>query len=211
MRMFRVFDKYDDGRIYYWTGCRWSIYPANAKSLYEAEAAQLASDEHCDYEEIVVTTPMRREVVIVFILIQDNKVLSRGITPAALNVTKLDAYAGFKIAIGRIKETDEREIAGVIADVGPLSGAKTWRISSDVDGLYRLVGAGGCPAELVTNRLGVLFGAGKFSDLSDLPMCVVLTAFGPTTPLAVENVAEAIVPGQAPSAERGRGVAQSEE
>lgn len=132
-----------------------------------------------------------------FVLIQDNKVLDKAITPNFLRIDKLDAYAGFKIAIGCINEWGEREIAGVVADVGLLSGAKTWRISSPTDGLYRLIGAAMNPAELVTNRLGVLQGSGEFSDLDNLPMRVVLTAFGPTTPMSTEDVVEALVPGHA--------------
>jgi hypothetical protein len=132
--------------------------------------------------------------MVVFILIQNNKVLDRSITPNFLRLNKLDAYAGFKIAIGRVSQTGGRKIVGIVADVAPLSGAKTWRISSDIDGLYRLIGAAECPAALVTRRLGVMHRAGQFSDSADLPMRVVLTAFGPVTPLSVEDVTEALVP-----------------
>ncbi len=190
--MFRVYDKYDDGRTYYWDGRSWTLGPDCAKLLSQLEASQLARAEQCEYE--AVPTPVERVPVTLFILIQNNRVLDYAIMPRFLRIEKLDVYAGFKIAIGRISEWGEREIAGVVVDVAPLSGAKTWRISSDADGLYRLIGASVCPAELVTKRLGVMQGAGKFSDLANLPMRIVLTAFGPTTPLSVENVVKSLVP-----------------
>ncbi len=176
-------------------GDTWSTNPKDAAHYTELEAARAAKQLACEYEEVSVTPVKRSNLVTVFILIQDNKVIDRCITPNFLRSEKLDAYAGFKIAIGRVSDTGGREIVGVVADVGPLSGAKTWRISSDMDGMYRLIGAAECPAMLVTNRLGVMQGAGKFCNLADLPMRVVITAFGPTTPMSTEDVVEAIVPG----------------
>ena len=190
--MFRVYDKYDDGRTYYWDGLHWSLEPTAAKSMPKAKARQLARDEHCEYEK--VPTPVKTTPAAVFILIQNNRMLGRDILPEFLRTEKLDAYAGFKIAIGRVNGRGKRAIAGVVADVAPLSGAKTWRISSDADGLCRLIGASMCPAELVIKRLDTMHRAGKFSDLANLPMRIVLTTFGPTTPLSVEDVAESLVP-----------------
>jgi hypothetical protein len=195
MRLFRIYYTTGKGINHYWTNGGWSGDPRDAHSMSEARAVTFTKNQpQCDYEEVPITPIKRSDLVTVFILIQNNKVLDRSITPNFLRIGKLDAYAGFKIAIGCINETGGREIVGIVADVGPLSGAKTWRISSPQDGLYRLVGVTDSPVELVTRRLGVMQGAGQFCDLTDLPVRVVLTAFGPVTPLSVEDVTEALVP-----------------
>jgi hypothetical protein len=129
-----------------------------------------------------------------FILIQNDKVLSTAITPTFLRIEKLDAYAGFKIAIGCINDWGEREIVGIAASVAPLSGAKAWRVSSYQDGMYRLINTAICPGTFVIRRLGAMQGAGQFIDLTDLPEQVVLTASGAVTPLSTEDVVEALVP-----------------
>ena len=178
----------DSGVKYYWTNGGWSSRAIDAYLMAEAAAATFASNVgECGYEK--VPPLVWRVRVKLFILIQNDRVIDRAIKPSFLRTKQLDAYAGFKIAIGRIKQDGARSIAGVVADVGPLSGAKTWRISSEADGIYRLVGATRCPAELVVNRLSGMHRNGKFNDLDSLPMRVVLTTFGPTTPLSVEDVA----------------------
>ena len=198
--MYRVYYILSDNRKHYQCGAAEGGYAWTTDSEYatlysKSAVAQVALDLACVYEEVPTTPVKRSDTVTVFILIQDNKVLDRSITPNFLRPGKLDAYAGFRIAIGRINETGGREVVGIVADVGPLSGAKTWRITSPQDGTYRLVGVTDSPLELVTRRLGVMQGAGQFIDLSDLPERVVLTALGPITPRSTEDVIEAIVPG----------------
>lgn len=190
--MFRLYCIGDDGVHYYWTDGDWSSDTRAAALMTEAKASPLADGLVCEYEE--VPTFKRNTPMILFILIQNSKVIDRAITPNFLRLGGLDAYAGFQVAIGHINMRGEKAIVGVVANVAPLSGAKTWRISSDADGLYRLVGAGGCPAKLVIERLKVMQKGGKFDDLSNLPMRVVLTTVGPTTPLSTEDVSELLVP-----------------
>ena len=80
-----------------------------------------------------------------------------------------DIFAGFKIFIGCVNEFGVREIVGIVAEVLPLKGCKTWRITSKIDGYNRLVGPTGAPAELVASRLGGAMGRGDFDDLANLP------------------------------------------
>jgi hypothetical protein len=176
----------------------WSPNPDDAKHYYESEADKVAAQLRCEYEE--APGPQARTngfEVIMFILIQDDVVLDRARAPDALDLSSLDPFAGFKIAIGKVGKAGKREVAGVVADVSPLSDAATWRISSPMDGMYRLIGAAGCPAELVTHRLRVMAGDRQFHNLEQLPTRVVLTenvGQGWLSASKVSKVAGAIVP-----------------
>lgn len=110
-----------------------------------------------------------------FLLTQGDKVLGHADRPEQLSLADLDQYAGFKIALG-YNGADGREIIGIVADVAPLSGCTTWRISSVQDGLHRLINSSGCPARLVRRRLRVMFKQGWFDNLHQLPLPVVITA-----------------------------------
>lgn len=197
--MFRIYYTAARDRKHYWDGESYSTDIDDAKLYHESEAAQLAEDKDCAYEKVHVTPVKRRVAVTLFILLQGNKVIDQAITPSYLYTDRLDVYAGFKIAIGYINEWDKKVVMGVVADVTPLRDAKNWRISSDIDGMYRLINAAGCPAALVVKRLDNLRAAKKFSNLTKLPMRVVLTASlcQQALPLAVNNVVEAFVPGHA--------------
>jgi hypothetical protein len=108
-----------------------------------------------------------------FLLTQGDKVLDHADRPEQLNLDDLDQFAGFKVALGYRGKA--RKIIGIAADVAPLSGCATWRISSAQDGLHRLINSGGCPARLVKRRLRVMFQHGWYDDLTQLPLPVVLT------------------------------------
>lgn len=109
-----------------------------------------------------------------FLLTQGDKVLDNADRPEQLNLTDLDPYAGFKIAIG-YKGHGSHRIIGIAADVAPLSGCITWRITSNQDGSYRLINSAGCPAQLIKTRLRVMFHHGWFDNLHNLPLPVMLT------------------------------------
>lgn len=80
-----------------------------------------------------------------------------------------DIFAGFKVAVGCVNEFGAREVIGVVADVQPLRGARTWFITSKQDGYNRHVGSTGSPDVLVANRLTVMLDDGDFDDLVNLP------------------------------------------
>jgi hypothetical protein len=108
-----------------------------------------------------------------FLLIQDG-VVDYSENPGNLAYSFVDAFAGFQVAIGCVNEFGEREIIGIVADVAPVSGCNTWRVSSYQDGYNRLVGATGSPAAHVRVRLGVLYENGYFADLCNLPQPVTV-------------------------------------
>jgi len=110
-----------------------------------------------------------------FLLIQNDQVVDWTNAPDHLTFGGLDAFAGFKIAVAHVNEFGDKEVIGLAADVAPLSGCTTWRITSNQDGQYRLINSGGCPAELVRRRLRVMFEQGWFEDLANLPLPVVIT------------------------------------
>lgn len=109
-----------------------------------------------------------------FLLTQGNKVLDCADRPEQLSLDGLDQYAGFKIAIG-YRHDATPTIIGIAADVAPLAGCVTWRITSNQDGQYRLINSSGCPARLVKRRLRVMFQHGWFDNLEQLPLPVVIT------------------------------------
>jgi len=108
-----------------------------------------------------------------FLLIQ-NGVVDCSENPGNLAYSFVDAFAGFQVAVGCVNEFGEREIVGIVADVVPVSGCNTWRISSHQDGYNRLIGAAGSPAAHVRVRLGVLYKNGYFVDLCNLPQPVMV-------------------------------------
>jgi hypothetical protein len=108
-----------------------------------------------------------------FLLIQDG-VVDVSDNPATLTYSFIDAFAGFKVAIGCVNEFDQHEIIGIVADVSPVAGCNTWRVSSAQDGYNRLVGAAGSPASHVRVRLGVMYENGDFADLCRLPQPVTV-------------------------------------
>jgi hypothetical protein len=110
-----------------------------------------------------------------FLLIQDDHVVDWDTNPGHLSLAGLDALAGFKIAVAHVNEFGDKEVIGIAADVAPLYGCATWRISSNQDGMHRLVNSGGCPARLARRRLRVMFTQGWYGDLCQLPLPVVIT------------------------------------
>lgn len=104
-----------------------------------------------------------------FLLIQGHKVLDHADRPEQLNLDGFNPYAGFKIAVGY-----RHHVIGIAADVAPLSGCVTWRITSNQDGYHRLINSAGCPTRLVKRRLRVMFHHGWFDDLDNLPLPVAI-------------------------------------
>jgi len=110
-----------------------------------------------------------------FLLIQDDHVVDWDTNPAHLSLAELDAFAGFKVAVAHVNEFGDKEVVGIAADVLPLADCVTWRITSNQDGMHRLVNSAGCPARLARHRLRAMFAQGWFKDLCQLPLPVVIT------------------------------------
>lgn len=108
-----------------------------------------------------------------FLLIQDGLV-DHSDRPDNLMFSLVDPYAGFKVVVGCVNEFKEREVVGAVAEVAPVEGCNTWRVSSIMDGYNRLVGAAGSPASFVRVRLGVMYQNGDFEDLCRLPSPVTV-------------------------------------
>lgn len=109
-----------------------------------------------------------------FILIQNDQVLDHADDPMQLSTTSFDEYAGFKIAVGCLNNWSDCEIIGIAADVAPLP-STAWRISSNQDGMRRLINSATNPLWLVLERLRVMFDQGWFDDLHHLPTPVIIT------------------------------------
>lgn len=114
-----------------------------------------------------------------FLLIQDG-IVDCAECPANLAFSFIDAWIGFKVAVGCINEFGEHEIVGIVADVSRVIGCNTWRVSSSQDGYRRLIGATGSPASFVRARLDVMYRNGDFADLCQLPPAVLIMPGTPT-------------------------------
>jgi len=113
-----------------------------------------------------------------FLLIQDG-IIDCAECPANLAFSFIDAWIGFKVAVGCINEFGEHEIVGIVADVSRVIDCNTWRVSSSQDGYRRLIGATGSPASFVRTRLDTMHRNGDFADLCQLPPAVLVTPNAP--------------------------------
>jgi hypothetical protein len=80
----------------------------------------------------------------------------------------------FQVAVGCINDDGKKEIHGVVANSIPRPGADSYRVSSEIDGRGRRVGASLPSSELIRQRLSVYWQKGRFSDLTTLPQTVVV-------------------------------------
>jgi hypothetical protein len=108
-----------------------------------------------------------------FILIQEG-IVDIANSPAALAFSFLDVFAPFKVAIGCVNEFNKAEIVGIVAEGRPTESCNVWYISSELDGLNRMVGITGRMSDFVRGRLCNYYQSGKFSDLCNLPQMVTI-------------------------------------
>ena len=108
-----------------------------------------------------------------FLLIQEG-IVDCAPRPDTLAYAYIDDTSDFQVAIGCVNEHDEREIIGIVAEAHPVEGAKTWRVSSELDGCNRMVGIAGLMKDFVKKRLRVYWHKGRFSDLCQLPQPVLI-------------------------------------
>lgn len=103
----------------------------------------------------------------IYLLIQGDVVVDRCLIINYLRTERIAEYAGFKIAVGYVDATGKRHVAGVLADVAPLVGCKTWQISGK-DWGGRVINAESLrPAAFIKYELRDLPGTGL--DLRNLP------------------------------------------
>lgn len=113
-----------------------------------------------------ISTPM-------FLLIQDN-VLGVSKVPMRLPFQDLDLTRKWQVVIGTVNEFGNQEIVGLAAEVYPKIDTTCWRISSPIDGDFRLIGTTGAMSDLIYKRLEVLFCKGQYDDVCNLPMPITL-------------------------------------
>jgi hypothetical protein len=108
-----------------------------------------------------------------FILIQGD-VVDEAATPSFLRFDRLNEDRDFQVAVGCINDDGKKEIHGVVANSIPRPDANSYRVSSEIDGHGRRVGASLPSSELIRQRLSVYWQKGRFSDLTTLPQTVVV-------------------------------------
>ena len=108
-----------------------------------------------------------------FLLIQ-GEIIDACERPDKLNFAFVDKVSGFKVAIACINELGSREVIGVVAEVRPMLGCTAWRISSELDGYRRLVGAAGEMRGLLRKRLCTYWRHRLFDDLCQLPQLILI-------------------------------------
>jgi len=108
-----------------------------------------------------------------FLLVQ-GEVIDVCERPDKLNFAFVDMVSGFQVAIACVNELGDREVIGVVAEVRPMVGCTAWRISSELDGHRRLVGAAGEMRGLLRKRLCVYWRHRVFSDLCQLPARILI-------------------------------------
>lgn len=87
----------------------------------------------------------------------------------------LDEDRDWQLLMGIINEFGKPEIIGTVVEIYPAPNKPCWRISSPLDGKYRLVGATGTLVGLVIDRLRVMFRGGVYTgDLLNLPETIVV-------------------------------------
>jgi hypothetical protein len=107
--------------------------------------------------------------VVVYLLIQGDKVVDHCLALNCLRVGDIDSYTGFKIAVGIQTEWGEKEIIGVLADVAPLFGYNTWHITPSLGGGSYDMTTNDAPSNAVKHRLRLAMERGAFDDLANLP------------------------------------------
>jgi hypothetical protein len=108
-----------------------------------------------------------------FVLIQGD-VVDEAATPSFLRFDRVNENKDFQVAVGCINESGKKEIHGVVANSIPRPGATSYRISSEIDGQGRRIGASLPAAEIMRQRLSVYWQKGRFADLSNLPQIIVV-------------------------------------
>ncbi len=108
-----------------------------------------------------------------FLLVQ-GEVIDVCERPDKLNFSFVDTVNGFKVAIACTNELGEREVIGIVAEVRPMLGCSAWRISSELDGHRRLVGAAGEVRDFLRKRLCTYWRHRVFSDLCQLPTPILI-------------------------------------
>lgn len=109
-----------------------------------------------------------------FVLVQDD-VLCVSEYLSGMKWHLLDQNKDWKLLMGVVNEFGKPEIVGTVVEAYPAPDKPCWRVSSQMDGKYRLVGATGTLVGLVMNRLGVQFRGGIYTgDVLNLPETIVV-------------------------------------
>lgn len=117
------------------------------------------------------------EIVPLYILIVGDRILGVDITPMQLPFEEIPADTSFTVAVGVKNEFGKREIIGTIADYKHIDGATVSRITSPLDGNYRLVGLVDNAPEFIKERLRIMFRSRMITDVACLRTIVVVDGF----------------------------------
>ncbi len=108
-----------------------------------------------------------------FLLVQ-GEVIDVCEKPDKLNFAFVDEVSGFQVAIACTNEFGEQEVIGIVAEMLPMLGCTTWRVSSEIDGHRRMVGVAGSMKDFIQKRLRAYRRLRLFADLCQLPAQILI-------------------------------------